>query len=66
MIGIEVSVEDRSLPREIILCCLWESVRGTLAFVDMSKGHAFMSGRDYVLPGCKKGCKSGSCPPPSF
>ena len=26
------------------------SPRGTLAFVDMSKGHAFMSGRDYVLP----------------
>ena len=26
------------------------SPRGTLAFVDMSKGHAFMNGRDYVLP----------------
>ena len=26
------------------------SPRGTLAFVDMSKGHAFMEGRNYVLP----------------
>ncbi len=26
------------------------SPRGTLAFVDMSKGHAFMAGRDFVLP----------------
>lgn len=26
------------------------SPRGTLAFVDMSKGHAFMQGRNYVLP----------------
>ena len=26
------------------------SPRGTLAFVDMAKGHAFMNGRDYVLP----------------
>lgn len=26
------------------------SPRGTLAFVDMSKGHAYMEGRDYVLP----------------
>ena len=26
------------------------SPRGTLAFVDMAKGQAFMNGRDYVLP----------------
>lgn len=26
------------------------SPRGTLAFVDMSKGHAFLQGRNYVLP----------------
>ncbi len=36
--------------RKHSMIALGVSPRGTLAFVDMSKGHAFMEGRNYVLP----------------
>ncbi|MCR5797139.1 AAA family ATPase [Eubacterium xylanophilum] len=36
--------------RNHAMLSLGVSPRGTLAFVDMSKGHAFLQGRDHVLP----------------
>lgn len=54
-----VTVDDKVLKylskiidatRSHSMLSLGVSPRGTLAFVDMAKGHAFMQGRGYVLP----------------